>query len=817
MIWQGGACCRVNFADKKSIIMISKNFDLVFNGGHTLECVNLCMDRDGKCLCPALAPAELRVADGFRPLALLDADDTYLVYNGSQVALMSADGNMAGPAVTLDSEPLCVAPGGDDSTITVMTRSKAYTLLRTTLQTVDVSTAALPCIRAVAEVAVNATLPAVELSKVYSHGDNMAATDSARLATAAKNLYEDLDSNVRGTNRYWQPVLVRIRALGAGGRTLFESEPQLVCHPTTPEWAGYLSLSAGSDGKTTNQLEVEVPTYSLHLHLPDAAALSPVTAYEVLTSPAIHHSDPTRRVAVAVSRRAGTQTLCTVTFSPGVLDSPAPAARPSRLIALIGRMPMIESPLVRIPYSELHTTSQLELPALAALSPENAVKLLEKALATNVVPANETDALFAAPNSFTASTMACSADTILWSGIRVNRFEGHDITHFAAAVADKPWQAYIEVRFDDGSTVVRAASGTSGAPVQLGPVLSYPSPRAVAITVAVAVTGQTLRKAGYTLSRDPSGRRAVYVHPGMRPFELPAAEGIYRVPDAVGDALVYDDRILLSNATAPTTAIASIRVSDCRINALAEARFGQSSWDFGRVRYYVFTTRGIYLLSAAGSRQSMSMSLIDNRVIDSPYALAHTEKGLAAVASGDIVLINGSKIARIDDGSLPPVKALKWVHDSHELWCMTDAATEIICFDRGMHRYTLDMAFEREHHADTLVQQSTGRVFIASHQSPDGSQQRVKWRGIVEGHSWRCLALRSLWLYVAGTFTGLRISLRRASLLQQSPAPELDMTVSGTVKAPLCRTILLPPRLNLTLTVEGEVSADSKFFRLEIK
>ena len=817
MIWLGGACCRVNFADKKSIIMISKNFDLVFSGGHTLECVNLCIDRDGKCLRPALAPAELKVAEGFRPLALLNTDNTYLVHKGSQLALMSADGNMAGPAVTLDSEPLCVAPGGDDSTITVMTRSTAYTLLRTTLQTVDVATTALPCIRAVAGVAVNATLPAVELSKVYSHGDNIAATDSSRLTTAAKNLYEDLDSNVRGTNRYWQPVLVRIRALGAGGSALFESEPQLVCHPVTPEWSGYLQLSAGSDGKTTNQLEVEVPTYSLHLHLPDAAAISPVAAYEVLTSPAIHHSDPTHRVAVAISRRAGTQTLCTVTFSPGVLDSPALAARPSRLISLIGKMQMIESPLVRIPYTELRAVSSIELPALAALSPDNAVKLLEKALATNVVPADEADTLFAAPNSFTASTMAAGADSILWSGIRVNRFEGHDISHFAAAVADMPWQAYTEVRFDDGSTVVRAASGASGAPVLLGPVLSYPSTRAVAITVAVAVTGQTLRKATFTLSRDPSGRRAVYVHPGMRPFELPAADGVYRVPDAVGEALVYNDRILLSNAAAPTTAIASIRVSDCRINALAEARFGQSSWDFGRVRYYVFTTRGIYLLSADGSRKSMSMSLIDNRVVDSPYAIAHTEKGLAAVASGDVVLINGSKITRIDDGSLPPVKALKWVHDCHELWCITDTATELICFDHGMHRYTLDMVFETEHHADTLVQQSTGRVYIASHKSPDGSRQRIKWRGTIEDHSWRCLALRSLWLYMGGSFNGLRISLRRASLLQQSPKPEIDMNVSGTLKAPLCRRVLLPPRLNLTLIVEGEVSADSKFFKFEIK
>ncbi len=170
MIWEGGACCRINFADKKSVIMISKNFDLVFSGGHTLECVNLCIDRDGKCLRPALAPSELRVAEGFRPLALLNTDNTYLVHKGSQLALMSADGDMVGPAVTLDSEPLCVAPGGDDSTITVMTRSAAYTLLRTTLQTVDVATAALPCIRAVAEVAVNATMPAVELSKVYSHG-----------------------------------------------------------------------------------------------------------------------------------------------------------------------------------------------------------------------------------------------------------------------------------------------------------------------------------------------------------------------------------------------------------------------------------------------------------------------------------------------------------------------------------------------------------------------------------------------------------------------------------------------------------------------
>ena len=440
-----------------------------------MECVNLCIDRDGKCLRPALAPSELRVAEGFRPLALLNTDNTYLVHKGSQLALMSADGDMVGPAVTLDSEPLCVAPGGDDSTITVMTRSAAYTLLRTTLQTVDVATAALPCIRAVAEVAVNATMPAVELSKVYSHGDNIATTDSSRLAAAAKNLYEDLDNNVRGTNRYWQPVLVRIRALGAGGSTLFESEPQLICHPTTPEWSGYLQLSAGSDGKTTNQLEVEVPTYSLHLHLPDAAAISPVAAYEVLTSPAIHHSDPSRRVAVAISRRAGTQTLCTVTFSPACSTRrpcrpPLAANRPYRQDADDRITPCEDS---------LHGVACGIVDRVAGIGRTIGRKRGEttrKSSCHKRGAGRRGRCFVCRAHSFTASTMAAGADTILWSGIRVNRFEGHDITHFAAAVADMPWQAYTEIRFDDGTTVVRAASGASGAPVQLGPVLSYPSP-----------------------------------------------------------------------------------------------------------------------------------------------------------------------------------------------------------------------------------------------------------------------------------------------------------------------------------------------------
>lgn len=790
-------------------------FSTIFPGVTTECCVNLAVNEAGDALKPVVPPAELSTPPGYRPIAMLDNRGTYLMACRNNIRVVESSGSES-VTRTLDSEPLCVVRGADPGTIVVMTRKRVYCFTRMALVPYGIEDLALPCVRAQAEAPVSAEMPSLTLSAAYGHGDSISPADTARLSAAGRQLYEDLDSNVRGAGCYWQPVMVRVRALDASRRVLFESEPQLFTHPQSAEWGGQISLTAASDGRTTNVLDVQVPAFSLHIHAPENATSDGiVSSYELLVSPALHHCDITLQPAVATPRRAGTQTLCTVTFRPGVLDSPAPAARPLQLINLIARLLWLETSLVEIPYARLMASQSEKLPPLAAESVEASVKVVKKALAKPVSPAADGEYLLAPPHSFTASTVAIGVDTVLWGGIEVARFAGWGVEHFSDSVTDAAWQGAAVVTFADGSTVVRTSSGTRDAPATFGPVLSYPSPYAVSIILSVAVAGQSLRKATFPLVRDPSGRRAVYVSPTLRPFSLPAAEGNFEVPEATASPQLFRDTLLLCSASAPLLPLASTRVTEGEVNALAEAPFGQSSWDFGRVRYYVFTSRGIYLLSAASTRRAMSMSLIDNRIVSNRYALAHTERGLAAIASGDIVLLSGSKAKRIDRGGLGGAKALAWEHDSHELWCVCSGSTEVLCFDKDMSRYTIPLVFEETVDAGTIIERDTGRCYIPGH---DGSCDSiyVKWRGVLQPFAFRCFGLKSLSLHIAGTFSGMKIALNRSSLLEDSPRPELELLVDGTVRSPILRRVFLPPHLRFNLTLEGNASPDSLFYKTEI-
>ena len=78
-----------------------------------------------------ISSIQLRVAEGFRPWRFLNTDNAYLLYKGSQLALMSADGGSRPGGISFRTAVR--GSGGDDSTITVMTRSAAP-LLRTTQQ-----------------------------------------------------------------------------------------------------------------------------------------------------------------------------------------------------------------------------------------------------------------------------------------------------------------------------------------------------------------------------------------------------------------------------------------------------------------------------------------------------------------------------------------------------------------------------------------------------------------------------------------------------------------------------------------------------------
>ena len=103
------------------------------------------------------------------------------------------------------------------------------------------------------------------------------------------------------------------------------------------------------------------------------------------------------------------------------------------------------------------------------------------------------------PHRFSAASVCSDGDTVLWSGITRRRFEGYPLEAFAPlrASPDAPagaWHASVRVEFDDGESLVRMSEGIGAPPLGVGPLLSYPSPHARRMTLALSAGGRSYRR-----------------------------------------------------------------------------------------------------------------------------------------------------------------------------------------------------------------------------------------------------------------------------------------------------------------------------------
>lgn len=237
---------------------------------------------------------------------------------------------------------------------------------------------------------------------------------------------------------------------------------------------------------------------------------------------------------------------------------------------------------------------------------------------------------------------------------------------------------------------------------------------------------------------------------------------------------------------------------------------GQSSWDYGRTRFYAFSSAGIHSLSTDVTRKTLSLSLLDSRVVAGSRAAAVCEEGVAAVASGDIVMMSGSKVSRIAD--IPGTKALVWVHSHHELWCIGDNFTKVMSFDHDKAVYELSELYDPERSGSGyLTRASDGVCCTAGHGS--GCEVDFEWRGVLDlGRTVK--GLSGVALYAGGDFASLRLDVSRESMGMVAPRPEVGLSLSGSLAAPVVKRIWHAPLRRLDVHLTGRAT-DCRLHGLE--
>lgn len=760
------------------------------------KCVNLMPGADGA-LVPAGAPVQAPVPAGWSPLTKISRGgyEHLLVSSGTSVGFVNR-GKVENP-VQLDGNPQCVEQVGDY--IIVMSDTRAHTLRvsdNLQLQEVD-DNPAMPILTARAEPSAHYTVPPILLGREYAPVEALSASDTSRLRSAAIEAYESIDREVRASGMFWHPVIAYVRALDINGREIVATEPRVLCHPAGQQWDESLVFSS-ADSRTTGAVGIEVARWSMHMIFPDAGAnASSVATYEVVCSPMLYAADPSLTPFVDRPRRADNDAFCSLTFQRSAVAAPSRTGTSRAIYRLLGGIDRIGR--VCISHPAATCGAEIEVSSAETATVAEQLKELGRAISGEYAPEPYSKVMFRAPHSFAARHSAQSGSCLMWGDLRVNRFRGWDIDQYAVCHSSAPWHGCVEVEFADGSNCVTTADRISGCPVALSPVVSYPSPDAVRITFTLS-SGGIVKKASFPLTPDPSGKRSVYVESSLKPYAPAPTEAPYVVATSRTVVLEFPGYLAAADAASPLRLISAAGLASGEVRGVTAMHSSQSSWDYGRTRFYAFSPAGIHSLSVDISRGTLSLSLLDGRVVAHRRATASCEDGVAAVASGDIVLMSGSRVSRIAD--IPGTEALVWVHSHHELWCIGRGFTRIICFDNEKATYDLDINFDPESSkAGYLKKDDDACIFLAGHAGGEGV--KGLWEADVQLER-KVFGPVTLEAGASGVFDRLAIDISRLSLGTVAPSAELRLEMRGELTSAVRRRMWLMPCSSLRIRLETE-------------
>lgn len=783
-------------------------------------CHNLCPDTDsGLGLIPAAMPAAV-ASGGWTPRAVIRDR------RGSAALLVSRDKTIGVVSrgtvvsqITLHYRPLSFHPV--DGRVIIVTECDRYSLVRGDDGTLVISAEhrllEAVNIRTVAAPTVTAELPSMTLGGTYDTMTRLTDTDAAKIYRYLCDAYSLLYDKAGAAGRYMQPMVARLRFRTADGAVAFESRPVLLAHPEGREFSSSFDLPS-RDSHTILPHTVERPTWRMVVDLPAVPSLAHIVMAEVVVSPQLANVDIREsgiRTVLRPHSTVATGTLVSATLAAGPAASLGTHRAVCRLAAALDDGGGRVVATISMPFESDRTVAIAE-PVAPYRHAYRDLDALDKVLDGPIGTRPLSVTLLTPPHLCLPGLSAASAGAVLWADMRVRLFDGFHLASLAASTVDKPWYGYMQVRFADGTEVVRRSSGKTGAPVSFSPLLSYPLPDAVSVTLAVRIDGETPTKGTYMLDCDESRRMAAYVSAGMRPLvPPPAAE--YVEPPVVPLVRDVGPCVACAPLADPFRLSPPVHTGLGAPCTLVPARFGQSSWDFGRVRFYAAGSAGIHSVSVSADRRAVSASLLDPRPVTSVRAAVPTPEGVAVVAGTDLVLVRGTAVQTVC--RIGVTGGLLWDNGRHELWCVdgSDRVT-VMCPYAGWGRYTLGLRVDPAR----LLPAGDGGWCASDEEVYDLSLRvrpavaEIEWRGIMPSFA-RSSRMARLTVGMRGRAEDLHVVLRRSWLGTSEPGSMLAYAVSGDVRAPLSlRFRQLPVAGVVDVSVRGTVGADFVISSLNI-
>ncbi|MDO5395404.1 MAG: hypothetical protein Q4F07_05505 [Bacteroidales bacterium] len=757
---------------------------------------------DATVLRTAQAPRILldaEAAEGIVPLTTDNGGATLIAARGR--TLLSVSSGTATEICTLPSNPSCALIAAN--MMTLMTARGPFRLDRDTQ-----SGAWLPQ-------GLPGDFPAVCLTAraagVFSAVVRQTTLDKLGAACAAA--YTDIAMRASATGLLVQPVLARAVMRDSSGRILHTTPPVAVMLPAGAQLADTWNFTPGTDDKGNEVADAatfSAQAYVLHISAPDGTAsrwADTVDTLEIQVSPQFHPLDSAASASVISTRGEGTRRITVVPAGAGRCPAPTrPGAAALLLAGAAARFSTIArtAMVIKNPFA---TALDRDIPIAAAHSPAREADTLAASLAAPINVPEDTDQTISRP--FSARSGTISGNTVAWSGITPLRAEPPSPLVWAATTGNRRFEALTRVRFSTGDCIFARHSGSCN-PTAISPLTVYPDADAVELAVNITVDGVP-DPVSFTvpLRPDASGLQAVGTAESPLHVPVDAPEADLDVGEAVQTSACNTSLIAIARAADPLSVTATT-VTAAPVTCILPARSSGAAWDFGRARFLVFSSAGMEILAVNASRNTAALNNIGAGAIANAHCAADSGDRIYALAGRMLLAVTGSTVRVIDTDV--PGDRLAWIAPAREV---VVADTD----DNVARHYPVDLSGHYETslvirgiwlaHAGNAFFTTAAGLLSFGEGTPDPATP-VRWRGTLCSATARRTNVRAVRIPLKCSHMRGIVTVSRAWLtgVNPAPAPMARMTIDGAVRAPFLIPVSAHAPVDITVSVEADVSAD---------
>lgn len=638
--------------------------------------------------------------------------------------------------------------------------------------------------------------------------DSLTPTDSSAFHGGMIGAIEHAVSDAASRGRLAQGVLVRYKLIDHGGRVVYCSSPQLIAPSTGLNFGLETWARVADDFKSYCDRTLEAMTFRVALKAPSKIATDwsrLVGSAEVEMSLPLHPVTASGGGSVRLQRRSDGTLIASGSLG-GSAAAQGEATSRSRAIvnsalsageATFKRVAVIRNPLDQ-EGAEWIVGQRIE--ALEGFATQ--VELLRRSVAATTSVDN-LSCWMRSPHRFTAATAVKIDGRTLWGDVTVMCSKAPSVGTLAIDTTAGAWQGWVMVELADREhRLVSLSEGADGVPVTLAPMLYYPSPRAVSMSVMVR-SGGVVRFRRFKLTPTADGSGAVYTDEDCGRIDLPIVDEPWVEPQPSGGVLHFPHAIALTDnggVGVPDRVIED--GASGRIVAMVEGDRRSSSWEGARRRVYLFTTDSIRLLSVADDGSLLRQHPVSQRGVMSRRSVTSTgcsEAQIVAVAGGDLVALRRGSACELISGVGDA--SVAWDCVDRELWLVSDREgyPRVIPECGPEHYQFVSLACGRVFTTSKgLIAEDDERRLLDIARGRDNAPGQVAWEVEMHNRWW----------------PSRRVAEANVDLLGCRYLPQIKvlagMTQVGSVDMPLTVTPKMPGRLRVaTLQLRGEARVES--------